>query len=504
MKSLEKENIIAKLNIKNYNKELENILQQKHFSKLCNNLLLSMLYKIENSYEDYKKVKVIAPNKKDYIEELLKIIKDDCQKINIIKPGDENLQDVGELKNYEITTYENELNLLKSLFILDSNKFNIKSVDKIRSIAISKMLNLGELNFKTEVLRDFDGWSWNVVTKDIDNYNSRLLYQVLICLLGYDFLNNNKSISIKEIDNKLKSIYKPQLAEKIIKAVNQLAIIEYLNENKDEIMVLISIRESLKDELELMEDKRSYIDSVTTQKKQKIKEIEKIDKYINDDLELKKEYIKQNEKLPQNERVFSLSDFSEIVQERREKLNEEILQLTEKIKPKSFVKVKTNIEKNYENLEELDLENINIQKFIEELVDIYLKAFDYQIKNIETKKQIIEKIYELRYMYLFNLDNKTHLGDKYKKLLEKTEKKLITKACNTKALTIFSQDIEENFSIYKQIFSTKIIDLDNVYIEVNKENVIKVFDENSTEKEIPCKEFKDLIIRKNKKIKIFL
>ena len=43
--------------IKDYNNELEIILEQKAFSSDVKNLLLSMLYKIENAYEDYKKVK---------------------------------------------------------------------------------------------------------------------------------------------------------------------------------------------------------------------------------------------------------------------------------------------------------------------------------------------------------------------------------------------------------------------------------------------------------------
>ena len=81
-----KEKLIAKLNIKDYNKELENILQKKTFSKTVKNLLLSMLYKIENSYEDYKKTNVEVASKKEFLEELIEIIKRDCKEIKIIKP----------------------------------------------------------------------------------------------------------------------------------------------------------------------------------------------------------------------------------------------------------------------------------------------------------------------------------------------------------------------------------------------------------------------------------
>ena len=39
--------------MKNYNNELEIILEKKSFSVDVKNILLNMLYKIETSYEDY-------------------------------------------------------------------------------------------------------------------------------------------------------------------------------------------------------------------------------------------------------------------------------------------------------------------------------------------------------------------------------------------------------------------------------------------------------------------
>ncbi len=54
---MEKERLISKLNIKDYNNQLEKILSKKTFSEDTKNLLLNMLYKIENAYDDYNKVK---------------------------------------------------------------------------------------------------------------------------------------------------------------------------------------------------------------------------------------------------------------------------------------------------------------------------------------------------------------------------------------------------------------------------------------------------------------
>ena len=73
---MNKNKFLTKLNIdiKDYNNELEKILENKLFSFDVKNLLLSMLYKIENAYKDYETVKVEVPSKREYIEDLLRII----------------------------------------------------------------------------------------------------------------------------------------------------------------------------------------------------------------------------------------------------------------------------------------------------------------------------------------------------------------------------------------------------------------------------------------------
>ena len=50
--------IFSKINLKDYNNTLETILENKDFSEDVKNLLLSMLYKIENAYQDYINVNV--------------------------------------------------------------------------------------------------------------------------------------------------------------------------------------------------------------------------------------------------------------------------------------------------------------------------------------------------------------------------------------------------------------------------------------------------------------
>lgn len=506
---MEKKKLIEKLNIKDYSKELENRLVNKSFPKTAQNLLLSMFYKIENSYEDYKKVKVEVPNKKDCLQELLDIVDKDCKDIEIIKPkleNDviENKKNITIEKEKKIITYQNEVEMLEALYRLNNKKFNIKMEDNIRANALNNLLNKGEIIDKSEVIRDFDGWSWNTLEDDNKDNISKLVYIEMTYLIGYKVLNCYKQANIEALEDILKQKYKTALTEKIIKTVNQIAVLKYIEDNPEEKDNLIKEKEKLKIELEAINDKKKYLQIITNDKKRIIKEMEKIDKYINDDLLLKKEYIKQNEALPQEERVFSLSDFSEKVQAQKDDMQKQIENLSNKMKPKNYVKEKGKIERKFELLNEIDVEKFNINTFVSEFINLILKALSMQISEITLKKDVIEKIYILRYLHLLKINDNITIGEEYKKQIDKVQKKLITKGCNLKHLAIFSQDVEENYIIYKNIFKTKIIDLETTCIEITKDNIVKIYDENSLEKEENYNKFKDLIIKYNKRIKIFL
>lgn len=494
--------------MKDYNEKLEAILANKTFSKDSKNLLSSTMYKVENSYDDYKKTKVDVASKKDFLEELIEIINRDCREIEITKPNinEENqiLKDKKSIviqEEQKIVTYQNELALLEAIYELNTNKFNSESED-LNERAVFIALNTGEKISKSEIIRDFDGWSWNVLVNDIEDFLANLIYQSLVYLIGYDILNQNKSITLQDIEAALKRKYKQALTEKILKALTQISILDYIRKNPDEYKELEKIEKQMKEKYSLMEDKKAYIDEIANEKKKYVKEIEKIDKYINDDLALKKEYIKQNERLPQDQRVFSLSDFSEKVQAKRDFAESEIKVLVEKLKPQNYVKEKVKLEKKLNFINELRTEEDN--ELIQNFINIILKGIDNQIEKIETKKDIIDKIHILRYLKFININNNKNSGDLCKKQFEKLEKKLITIGCNLKALNIFSLDVEENYKVYKNIFNSKIIDLESAYIEISKENIISIFDENSLEIQEDYKDLKELTVKKDKKIKIFM
>ena len=66
-------------------------------------------------------------------------------------------------------------------------------------------------------------------------------------------------------------------------------------------------------------------------------------------------------------------------------------------------------------------------------------------------------------------------------------------------------DNEENINILKNIFITRIITLEDIYIKINSEQqVLTIYDEEIEEDKIKLKSELKPIIKLNKKIKLFI
>ena len=93
-----KENFLSKINLKDYTNKLEKVLDKKNFSLDAKNLLLSMMYKIENSYHDYEKVKKEVLNKSEFLEQIIDTVEQKCNEIIIAKLNSSE-NDILEQKN---------------------------------------------------------------------------------------------------------------------------------------------------------------------------------------------------------------------------------------------------------------------------------------------------------------------------------------------------------------------------------------------------------------------
>ena len=90
-----KDKLLDKIVKKDYNNELEEILEKKYFEENVKSLLLNILYKVETAYKDYEKVKQDVETKEEYIENIISIIKDECDTIKMVRPNSEESQMLG-------------------------------------------------------------------------------------------------------------------------------------------------------------------------------------------------------------------------------------------------------------------------------------------------------------------------------------------------------------------------------------------------------------------------
>ena len=70
---------------------LADIIELKGFSEEAENLLLNMLYKIDENYDNYAKVKREVPSKEDFIQKIIVNIRDNVKNVNFVRPHTQNM-----------------------------------------------------------------------------------------------------------------------------------------------------------------------------------------------------------------------------------------------------------------------------------------------------------------------------------------------------------------------------------------------------------------------------
>lgn len=493
---MEKNKLLAKLNIRDYNNELEKILEKKLFSYDVKNLLLSMLYKIENAYKDYETVKVEVPSKKEYIENILRIIKEKALKIFLVKSDtdeaaefeENNLKYKVDKENGEITCIQNELAILTALLKLDEQETNYIGKDYLEK-PINVMMNQGMLRASTEVIRDFNGWSWDIVTKEIKDIEYNYMYQTLILLNGRKGINKIKNSDLYDI-------------------ISRMAIEKYISTNEDEEYnkKFEQIKEEKTERLKLFDNKKEFLDKVTQEKKDYTKQIEKIDKTLNNNELLKKEYYDRNEKLPNKEKIFSVSYLVGILDKERVDLIDKIEECNKLILPKEFVEQKSKLEKETKFLNSIG-EKISKEEIVE-LTRKFIEIATSKIKiiNEESKLELVRWIYKIRYYRYVPISLEKSVKDieELKIDFRNLIKLVIKKAQQLKIWDIFVDDEKLTYEILKEVFDTKIICLQNINIQCNYEDKILIaqyYDDNVIESSLKI-HIDEVKIKK--KFKLFL
>ena len=199
--------------IKDYNNELEMILEKKDFDSSVKNLLLSMLYKIENGYDDYKKVNVCS--KRQFVKEIIETIEKRCEKIEFIKPTsdegnklyEEKINCIVDKEKGTIKTFQNEKSMLDAVLQMRQEDIKLNQKYGIMNEAIKEMLLIGNNMNCLELITDFNGWSWDITVNGRKNVVYNILYQYITLLTGNkvleSWINNRKDDEVEELPSNL-------------------------------------------------------------------------------------------------------------------------------------------------------------------------------------------------------------------------------------------------------------------------------------------------------------
>ena len=521
-----KKKIIEKIVKKNYNNELEEILENKHFEEYVKSTLLSILYKIEASYKDVETVKKDVETKEEYILKILDIIKNDCNTIDIIKMSDEenrlpkNKTYIIDKKTKSIIAYPIDRKLLYAITKIGKKDKIIKDDYFLINETLSDLINVGDNINMVEPLRDFNGYSWTTIPQEIESIDHNLIYQNLRILIGNKFLNKwikNNEFIIDYYDlfcENLESIYGKENKDKLIDLLSKISILLSIKFNTLKKEELLKTKEKIENQLKEIEDKEKFVENITKDKTKVTREIKKIDKTLSDKELLQKEYLKRNEKLPLESKIFSMRILAQIMEKEREDYIKQLDKLNELQNPKKFVIYQNVLEEKYKYLKLIDTENIekDIDDTKEKIQKLFLDMIKIRIKNCQTKQSIENLVFELRYYLLLpyryennsfasNILNQENLQNK----IIEVEKLLIKKAIDLKYIQKFSNNDYTNKKKKKNIFNNRIINLNDSYMKITKEKdkyFIQIFDENIFEEKIEIQKPKDLEIKLNKKTEI--
>ena len=181
----------SKLLKRDFNEELEEIAESKGFEKEAQNLLLSMLYKVDNAYNDYQTVKREVPYKEEFLENILKIVKINCKEIEIAKP---NSILEKQLENTKCKILEED----KTEMSMNWNKRYRDNMEKMKS---------GDIYELADVVRNL---SFKQKEKGLSTGEKKMLTNAKQILVSELVLAENSSKDEVEglIENKISSSFK--------------------------------------------------------------------------------------------------------------------------------------------------------------------------------------------------------------------------------------------------------------------------------------------------------
>ena len=531
--------------------EVEKVLEKKKITNEIKSLVMDTLFKIEETYPNYKRVKVDVLEKKEYINQIIRALKMVenievmyMQEKDVLKCVTKTMVDKNENGYYDITIYQNNLSLLYALQTIIHEEYGGNEI--ACSDTFTTILKYGGIYSDIEILRDFSGWNWNRNSiKNINIYHD-IIYKNLLLILGIDKIIELKKTKqcIYFMKKYLLKKYKNKNVEKLIDIIKEIIFVMGSEEERN---LELEANKKIIEMYMAMKDIRKFTQTINEEKKKNNKLLAKYDKILNSHKVLEREYeeylknIEEKEGKPsktslnldkmldalesnEEENIGKIEKletedierFSIEIFEKRKKTYNKNLELSKIGNPENYVqhkklledkirhilnyeKVKGNSKKEEELLENLVLE---FQKIVYDMLED-------RIEVLYTNEEVIDEIYRQRYIRYQNVSKDKHIyqiSDLYQKM-DKILHLIVDKAMKFEVLEKVSEEKNTNYAAVSPALKTEILFLEDVKISIytGKTTLLCIYDGNVLIKEIELFDVdpKLISIPTKKKIKLF-
>ena len=538
--------------IKNdYIYEIEKTLEKKGITNEIKSLVMDTLFKIEETYPNYKRIKVDVLEKRDYIREIVVALKKvdniyimNMQEKDILKCVTDTKIDKNARGYYDIQIYHNNLSLLYALQTIINEEYGIN--EQPCSSAFDKILKIGGIYSNIEILRDFSGWNWN--RNKIKNFNIYydIIYRNLLLILGIDKMIELKKTRqcIHFMKKYLVKKYKNDNVEKLMEILKEIVFVMSSEEEKK---LEIEANKKIIDMYMAMKDIKKFMQKVNEEKKKNNKLIAEYDKILNSHNVLEREYneyLKAIEKSKNEdssngslnidsiidildieeddigkidkEEIKNIELFSIQIFEKRKKVYNKNLELSKIGNPENYVEHKKILEEKIKYI--LDYEKVKgdakkEEELLENLMIEYQKIvydmLEDRIEAIYTNEEVIDEIYRQRYIRYQNVLKDKYIyqiSDLYQKM-DKILHLIVAKAMKFDVLERVSEEENTNYAAVSPALKTEVLSLEEVKVAIytGKTTLLCIYDGNVLIKEIELFDVdpKLISIPTKKKIKLF-
>ena len=538
--------------IKNdYIYEIEKTLEKKGITNEIKSLVMDTLFKIEETYPNYKRIKVDVLEKRDYIREIVVALKKvdniyimNMEEKDILKCVTDTKIEKNARGYYDIQIYHNNLSLLYALQTIINEEYGIN--EQPCSNAFDKILKIGGIYSNIEILRDFSGWNWN--RNKIKNFNIYydIIYKNLLLILGIDKMIELKKTRqcIHFMKKYLLKKYKNDNVEKLMEILKEIVFVMSSEEEK---RLEIEANKKIIDMYMAMKDIKKFMQKVNEEKKKNNKLIAEYDKILNSHNVLEREYneyLKAIEKSKNEdssngslnidsiidildieednigkidkEEIKNIELFSIQIFEKRKKLYNKNLELSKIGNPENYVEHKRILEEKIKYI--LDYEKVKgdakkEEELLENLMIEYQKIvydmLEDRIEAIYTNEEVIDEIYRQRYIRYQNVLKDKYIyqiSDLYQKM-DKILHLIVAKAMKFDVLERVSEEENTNYAAVAPALKTEVLSLEEVKVAIytGKTTLLCIYDGNVLIKEIELFDVdpKLISIPTKKKIKLF-